>query len=141
MKNLIILSFLLFSLFSFSQNLKCNDFKTGTFYITLKKDLPLKMKIIRELNFQKEIILNKEDIKNEEIQPIVYETIEWIDECSFRLKFDETRMTLSENEKYINANNGVLVQLNEINGRCCNYEVSLSDGNQTFKIQNTVCKE
>ena len=141
MKNLIILPFLLFSLFSFSQDLKCKDFKTGTFYITLKKDVPLKMKIIRELNFQTEFILNKEDIKDEDVQPVVYELIEWIDECSFILKFDETKMTLTEYQKYINDNNGVSIQLNEINGRCCDYEVSLYDGKQTFKAQNIVCKE
>ncbi len=133
MKKIFLVVFVFTSLNAFAQ-LECKDFMDGEFYIPKGEGISRSFKISRNGNNQIEVVEvnGKEDIS--------YGTIEWIDECTYRLKYDESKMDLSETHKFINAHNGVLVEKIEIIGDCFVYKSTMIIDGKEVRIDGKICK-
>ncbi|MEC4049637.1 hypothetical protein OX284_009375 [Flavobacterium sp. SUN046] len=92
MNNTILILFLLIGISTNAQNLKCKDFKKGTFKLEITSPYKMKVKVIRNGNKQTETITEiPEEFKNIiKDNFTVKEKIEWIDDCSYRLTYDES---------------------------------------------------
>src|SRR5690606_7265595 len=117
-----ILFIILNGLNSYAQDLTCKDFKIGKFYIPQNeemrgytiafKDSVMKFMPEKDSTISKYIVIRSEQTQTEWINGLnqgspVDEKIEWIDECSYRLTYDESKGQLDEEEQWINDNNGV----------------------------------
>lgn len=151
-----LIIFNLFLFITYGQELTCKDFKLGKFVIPEAHELKnytIKSKystyvyependsatqryiVIREKNKQIEW---RNGIGNGNPE---YEIIEWIDECTYRLTFDESKH-LDNKMKWINSNNGLLVSKTKIEGKCLFYRatMTLSTG-QEISQDGVICKE
>ena len=141
MKNGLLLLFLIFSVCSSSQELSCRDFKNGIFYVAADEIVPFGYKIIREGNTQIEIVQDPKNKLGEDFTKTSYELIEWIDDCHYRLKYDESKMILSEYQKFLNDNNGILTELIKIEGKCFYYKSTLEVDGHIQRIDGKMCQE
>lgn len=154
---LLIITLILISLSSCTQEVTCSDFKIGQFYIpetkemanftvtendsisdfTDKRDSSIKKYIvIREKNTQIEW---KNGIGNG--KPL-HEIIEWIDQCTYRLTYDSSKVELDEEQKWVNANNGIVVSKRKIKNKCLYYTATMTtkDGKKISQ-DGIICKE
>ncbi len=115
------------------QNLTCNDFKTGTFYVKSDKDDIIQTVVNRKLNSQ---IEHHQNSKNS-----VFEIIEWVDECSYRLTFDSSKMDLTEHQKMANQYNGIVISKTKIEGKCMYYKATMEMGERKITQNGKICKE
>ncbi|MFL1895104.1 hypothetical protein ACJRPK_05335 [Aquimarina sp. 2-A2] len=92
--------------------------------------------VIREENSQIEWI-NGVDIGNPE-----YEILEWMDDCTYRLTYDESKAELSDEKKWINENNGIVVSKSRIEGKCMFYDaiMTTNDGRKISQ-KGVICAE
>ena len=159
MKKIHLISFFLFYLLlnSCSNNLSCLDFKTGTFFIPENEDLleytiqnkdsTYSVKIERNKNISRYLVIRNEGTQTEWINGVgngdpIYEKIEWISDCSYRLTYDDEKMELNEEQIYMNQNNGIVVEMTEFIGKCVKYKATSKDGNGEVITQKGIfCKE
>lgn len=155
---LIILPLLFFVIMAQSQDLECKDFRKGKIFIPNKsndlleftvsfKDSVYKFMPKIDSTITKTVQLRSENNQIEWTNGInqgspKYEVIEWIDECTYRLKYDESKQKLDETERWINANNGIVVSKIRIEKNCMIYNAILTsrDG-RTFAQKGLICKE
>lgn len=125
---------MLIELNSCTQDLTCADFKTGEFYIPSNKNNVENWIVIRETGTQTE--WSNEIGKGNPN----YEILEWIDDCTYHLTYDETKMELNEQKKWINENNGIVVEKVRINGNCMDYTATMitNDG-EKIQQNGTIC--
>ena len=115
-KVLLILIFIGFN--ACQPNLTCKDFKTGTFYI-MNADNSIYTTIVRKENSQLEF-------SEQNAQP-THITIEWIDDCTYRINYDRTKSLLEDTKvKLMSENNGLLIQKINISGNCMTYKATLN---------------
>jgi hypothetical protein len=147
MKKTLYLLFILSSTSLFSQKLTCKDFKTGTFYIQKDSISPFDYKILRFKNHQIETVSNLHEIdpklleKFPELKGKFYENITWVDDCSFKLKFDGSKMKLTDSMKEMNHNGGLLIEKIKIEGKCFYYKSSMTIKNEVQSVYGKICKE
>ena len=141
MKKIILLIILICCNNIIAQELTCLDFKTGTFYIYASETAPINVKIDRGLDTQIEYLLNYTEIKTQELKEKTFEKIQWIDDCTFRVIYDDSKMELDEFGKFVNSNNGLINKLISIEGKCAIYESSLVHDGKMEKFNMTICKE
>jgi hypothetical protein len=156
-RKLLILILISIGIRSYTQSLTCTDFKTGSFFIPtteelkkftvsskdsineylLKRDEKIKRySIIRKENTQLEW---KEGIDNGKPE---YETIEWIDDCTYRLKYSSEKNKLTPEKKWVNDNNGIVVSKIKISGKCMQYKaVMTTNDGRVIEQKGTLCKE
>lgn len=138
---ILLLTLILIGLNSCAQELNCADFKNGKFYVPADKETLLTYKLTRNGNQQTEIIIDPENTLGTDYNKTAYEIIEWIDDCTYRLKYDETKMELSEYQKYLNDNNGILTELVKIEGKCFYYKATLNANGEIQVMNGKICKE
>lgn len=121
---------------SFAQNLNCDDFKEGTFYIPVDTIVNNRNTLIRKGNTQIEYTTG---IDGENTKYII---LEWIDDCSYRAKYDKSKMELDQEEVFFNKNNGIVIQKINITASCMGYiaTVILPNGEE-IKQNGKICKE
>tara|TARA_R110001606_G_scaffold328242_2_gene475363 strand:- start:992 stop:1408 length:417 start_codon:yes stop_codon:yes gene_type:complete len=133
---IIIGILILLGLNSCAQDLTCTDFKEGTFYIPADTVVNKRYTLIRKGNAQVEYANGVEggDPK--------YILLEWIDDCSYRAKYDTSKMQLNERQKFNDSNNGIVIEKVNIKGNCMEYmaTMSLPDGEE-IKQGGKICKE
>ncbi|WP_340199624.1 hypothetical protein [Ascidiimonas sp. W6] len=138
MKNLsfVIIIICIVSLCSCHKELTCEDFKIGTFIIPSDSISDFKHTIIRTSKYQLEYPKGTED------KEVVYGKLEWIDECSYRITYDESMGKLNETQRVINRNNGILINSIKIEENCMEImmTLSLSNGENIEQI-GKICKE
>jgi len=135
MKKIILVAFILIGLCSCNQNLTCKDFMTGDFYVPIEDDIERSFKITRNGNSQIEIT------EDDGVEQISYAIIDWINECTYRLKYDESKMEFDDRHKFINSNNGVLVEKIEINGNCFLYKSTMIINGEEKRIDGKIYKK
>ncbi len=141
-KNTILISiFLLIGIKINAQELTCEDFKNGTFYVPADKETLLTYKIIRNGNKQREIVEDPENTLGADFNKKPYEIIEWIDDCTYRARYDETKMELSEYQKFVNDNNGILTEMVKIEGKCFFFKATLNVNGEIQVMNGKICKE
>lgn len=115
-------------------DLQCKDFINGMFFIPAKNKEEKLLKIERNGISQLEYY-----DKNQEI--LVYAIIEWIDDCSYKLIYDDTRAELDIDQKFINDNGGLIIEKEEIIGKCLSYKSTLIVNGNPMSMQGKICKE
>ncbi|MCB4800284.1 hypothetical protein [Neotamlana laminarinivorans] len=140
-----------------AQELTCKDFKIGQFYIPTTEELKdftiIKNDSIQNFEIQldstitKTVIERKKDTQTEWINGIgngqpAYEKIEWIDDCTYRLTYDESKMELDETEKWVNENDGIVVSKRKIEENCLFYTATMTSNNgEKFSQSGVICKK
>ena len=153
----LILVLLLYSFIINAQDLTCADFHNGKFYIPsseeLKKFTIIKKDSIKEFTLQldstvtKTVIERKGETQTEWTNGIgngepAYEVIEWIDDCTYRLTYDPSKMEMDAKEKWINENNGIVVSMIKIESNCLFYRaVMLTNNDEEITQQGVICKD
>jgi len=147
----------LIGLNSCAQELSCSDFHLGEFYIPTTEELKnftiIKNDSLQDFTLQLDSTVTKTVIerrKNTQIewtngirngQP-TYEKIEWIDDCTYRLSYDESKMELDETEKWTNENNGIVVTKRKIEGNCLFYTATMTTNNgEKLSQSGVICKK
>ncbi len=155
-KTLIFLLTLI-GLNSCAQELTCSDFHLGEFYIPTTEELKnfriIKNDSIQDFELQLDSTVTKTVIERKENTQIewtngigngqpAYEKIEWIDDCTYRLTYDESKMELDETEKWTNENNGIVVTKRRIENNCLFYTAIMTTNNGEKLSQNgVICKK
>ncbi|MEL6974686.1 MAG: hypothetical protein AAGL29_04755 [Bacteroidota bacterium] len=141
----------------FAQSLNCTDFHKGEFFIptteelknfTVKKKDSIETYLIRlDSLVTRTVISRKGNSQTEWINEVgngepAYEIIQWIDECTYRLKYDESKMELNEDERMINHHNGIVVSKRKIEGNCLYYTATMtSNTGEEYSQNGTICKQ
>ena len=140
-----------------AQELTCEDFKIGEFYIPETKDMAeytivendsiSEFTLERDSSIKKYIVIRKKNSQTEWKNGIgngnpEYEKIEWIDDCTYRLTYDSTKSELDEGKKWVNDNNGIVVSKVKIENKCLYYTATMTtnDG-QKISQNGIICKE
>lgn len=140
-----------------SQELTCTDFKTGQFYIPETIEIT-KYKAISNNNHLefitkcdtviiKHIVIREGNTQIEWMKGIGkgepdYEIIEWIDDCSYRLTYDDSKMKLDKGKRWINRNDGIVVSKTKIEGNCMFYNATLTTNKgQKITQEGIICLE
>lgn len=126
---------------SCAQEMTCADFKNGEFYVPADEETPFNYKIIRNGNKQIEILLDPENKISDDFNKKAFEIIEWIDDCTYRLKYDESKMNLTKNQQFINDNNGILTEVIKIEEKCFYYKSTLIVNGEIERIDGKICVE
>ncbi|MFY0632074.1 MAG: hypothetical protein JXR05_17070 [Flavobacteriaceae bacterium] len=154
---LLVLGILMFPFALLAQDLTCDDFKTGTFYIlsteqlekitVVSNDSINEINIPRDKKIEKAIIIRKKKTQIEWKNGLNkgkpdYIVIEWIDDCTYRSTYDSSKMDLDEDKRWFNKNNGIIVSKVKIEGRCMLYKATMTttDG-QKISQNGKLCKE
>lgn len=125
------------------QELDCSDLRNGIFFAEVNEPFKAKWKITRTENQQIEEIIEIPKEVKEMGYPTDphYELIEWIDNCSYILKYDESKSDLTDSQKVINDNGGVLTTITEIDGNCYYYTSTLIINGTQQKMDGKICTE
>jgi hypothetical protein len=140
-KKILLLTLILIGLNSCAQELTCSDFKNGNFYVPVDNENIFAYKIIRNGTQQTEIVEDPENILGADFNKTSYGIIEWIDDCTYRLKYDDAKMELTEFQKFMNDNNGVLNELVKIEGKCFYFKSTLDVNGETQQMTGKICRE
>jgi hypothetical protein len=131
MKKLLILLVLCFGLCSCGQDLKCADFKNGTFLIPGDSIYPISSNIIRK---------NGRQVEWEKEGDSTHAVIKYLDDCNWILTYDTELNVLDELEKLINNSGGVRVEVLEIKGDTLFYNGILKNDTLFFEQPGTIIK-
>ncbi|RTE52305.1 hypothetical protein EHW67_19185 [Arenibacter aquaticus] len=123
MKKSISIILALFGILANGQELDCTAFANGTFLVHTKGPSPVTWRLVREGNSQTGY---KEEIPGTEqgstAPKIEYSKLEWINNCTFRITYDESKSELTPVQKFINEINGILIEVTKIEGNCFYYK-------------------
>ncbi len=141
--------------FCYAQDLTCQDFKEGRFYIP-KEELITKYHftnndsvlmisntieqiadyiIERKSNKQKEYSVQRQSGNDEA-------TIEWLNDCTYRLTYKIDKKEKNGWKYWVNANGGILVEMVSIRKRCMTYQATLTNKEGDKMVQDgVICKE
>lgn len=139
MKRILFSFFLFTSLFSFSQDLKCSDFKTGVF-IAYADNVDATYKITRTENYQVEKIFRAPKELMKSLPKKLFVILKWENDCDYRIRYDDSKK-MSNPLQFINDNNGVLVQKTKISGNCYYYNSIFKADNKEYILPGRICKE
>ena len=137
---LLSLAFFFLSSISFSQDLTCKDFQEGVFYGYSQDVDGLKWIIIRNGNHQTEKTIKSSENKEVEINDSLHEIIEWIDDCSYNLKYNP-EFGLSMYQKFINDAGGAINKIVNIEGNCYTYISVISYDGMEETSEGKICKD
>jgi len=151
----MLFTLLLIGLTSSAQELTCTDFKVGTFYIPTNdeikrytitsKDSMNEITTERDLSINRYVVIREKNSQTEWKNGIgngtpTYEILEWIDDCTYRLTYDSSKGKMDEMTKWVNENNGIVVSKTNIEGKCMNYNATMTtnDG-QKISQDGIIC--
>lgn len=100
--------FLLIFLCSCAEKSVCEKFKKGDFYEIVLGNGNINKKITRINNSEISLIVKRNGEKTESTKD--YYIIEWINECDYILKIDESKMEMDASMREINRNGGILCE-------------------------------
>ena len=134
---------LLISFRASTQELGCKDFKEGVYYAEVLEPVPIKWKITRRGNRQTEEVIELPIEAKKAGYPTntQYEIIEWIDDCTYRLRYDETKFKLSDTQRAINENGGALTHIVKVEGNCYYYVSTISINGSETSMEGKLCSE
>lgn len=155
--NSLFLLILFCTLNLFGQELTCEDFKLGEFYIPtdnanetvfyVYKDGELIQEISQPVDsIEKYVVIKKEKTQIEWKNKIgfgdpTHENIEWIDDCSYRLTYDLEKNKSRGEESFINGKE-LLIEKIKIVDRCMEYSATLEMPDGIKVVQKSkICKE
>ena len=141
-KNYFLIStILIIGLNSLAQDLTCKDFKNGTFIVPPTDEVQLPYKIVRKGNSQIEITEDPDNTLPPDFQKTQYVLINWIDDCNYEAKYDESKMKMSQFHKLVNENGGIKVKVLKIENKCFFIRSTLTINGNIETIDSKLCKE
>ena len=72
---------------------------------------------------------------------IIYEKVEWLSNCKYKLTFDLTRGDVTEVAKDINDNGGIITTISTIENNCYTYDSIFIINDKVQKITGKICKD
>ncbi|WP_417237467.1 hypothetical protein [Bizionia paragorgiae] len=154
---ILITIFLITVIKTNAQELTCEDFKIGKFYIPQTQEISkytievsdsiIEMTDKRDLSIKKWIVVREKNTQTEWKNGIgngipEHEVIEWIDDCTYRLTYDSSKMELSENKKWVNENKGIVITKTKIEYNCLYYKATMTTNEgQKISQNGIICKE
>lgn len=154
---ILITIFLITVIKTNAQELTCEDFKIGKFYIPQTQEISkytievsdsiIDMTDKRDLSIKKWIVVREKNTQTEWKNGIgngvpEHEVIEWIDDCTYRLTYDSSKMELSENKKWVNENKGIVITKTKIENNCLYYKATMTTNEgQKISQNGIICKE
>lgn len=114
MKKTILSISILFAvvLTSCDKKTNCNDFKTGTYLISKDTLFTNAPKLIKTETSQMQISSKGDTL---------YAKVAWLNDCSYKLTFDKSKMTLSPFHINVNTRGGFLVEFGQPTGALMPY--------------------
>lgn len=105
---------LLIALSSCNKNngLNCTDFKSGTYLVSKDTLFRNAAKLIRTVDTQTQISAKGDTL---------YAKVEWINDCSYKLTFNKSKMLLSPFHLNVNERGGILVEYGQPIGKIMPY--------------------
>lgn len=131
MKKLILLFLIFTGLGSYGQNLKCSDFKNGTFFIPGDSIYPKSSTLIRK---------DGKQLEWNETGDSIYAEIKYLDDCNYILTYNTELNELGELEKFINDCGGVNIRVLEIKGDTLFYNGILQNDTLRFEQPGRIIK-
>lgn len=135
MRITILILFTSLPLLVYSQQLDCKDFKKGKFSIPheASQNKEKMIRVIRTLHDQKEFT---------KVNDTIFSKIEWLSNCSYRITYDTNKMKLNRIQQWTQDNNGLVVTMDDITGKCISYK-SVMTTKEGGKIgqQGKICIE
>ena len=141
----------------FGQELTCSDFINGEFYIPKTEEMAkytiVSNDSISEFTYSSDsetkqyVVIRDKNTQVEWKNGIgngvpVYEIIEWIDDCKYRLTYDSTKSELDEQKKWINENNGIIVSKVKIESNCMFHTATMTtNSGQEISQNGIICKK
>ena len=116
-----------------SENGNCSDFKEGDFIVPSDSETNIPYQIIRKKDSQIEIV------SDPEFSGTSYINIEWINDCSYISKYDTSKMELTEFQKYINDNGGIVTEIIGFDGKCALLKSTLTVDGIADVIESKLC--
>ncbi len=142
MKKTIIALFTLSGITCFGQQLTCEDFKEGVFEVVTVEPIKMKWEIIRTGNEQVEVIkeIPQEYIDKGFPTDPSHIKIQWIDDCTYISKFDDSKFALTEIQKQTNKLGGMKTKMIKINGDCLYFKSSMKVNSKEEFFVGKMCK-
>lgn len=142
MKKTILFILALSGIFASAQELDCTDFTNGTFLVHTNGAAPVTWRLVREGNYQTEYKVEIPGNEQGSTAPkIEHSKIEWINNCTFRLTYDESKSELTVAQKYINQINGILMEVIKIEGNCFTYKSTMTVNGKDVVNQGKMYKQ
>lgn len=102
----------------------CTDFKTGTYLISNDTVFTNASRLIKTATTQQQISAKGDTL---------FAKVEWINDCSYKLTFDKSKMFLSTFHINVNTRGGILVEFGQPTGNIMPY-VSMIKGETKKEI-------
>jgi len=133
MKKTILTLAILFTivLTSCDNKMNCTDFKTGTFLISKDTLFTNAHKLIKTETTQQQISSKGDTL---------FAKVKWINDCSYLLTFDKTKMTLTPFQINVNTRGGFLVEFEQPTGTIMPY-ITVLKGETKTEIFNGFLKK
>ncbi|MEP2935756.1 MAG: hypothetical protein ABJM06_14915 [Gilvibacter sp.] len=143
MRNFLSLFIFLATTIGYSQQLSCEDFKTGEFFIEVSSPLKMEWEIVRNGNEQVEIYDKiSQEFKDQGFPSgPLYLRIDWIDDCNYRMFFDESKGIPTEVDKKMTEAGGLLVEMVKIEGDCFYYASSINVDGENYITEGKICRK
>lgn len=127
----------------FGQEMDCNTLKEGVYYAEVLKPFHIEWKVTRSGNQQIEEVIKLPDEAKKAGYPTTpqHEIIEWINDCTYLLKYDETKFELSTTQKAINENGGALNRIVKVEGDCHYYISTITINGRETSMEGKLCSE
>ncbi|WP_341199440.1 hypothetical protein [Croceibacter atlanticus] len=137
--------FIILILLSFkisAQELTCADFKKSTFIIPTDEEIKMYRinindSIVKEVSYPKNSLVKRYIIERKNETQIEWENginngepefikLEWIDDCTYRLTYDDSKKAINKRQQWANENNGIIVSKIKIEGQCMFYDATMT---------------
>lgn len=139
--NILLFAFSLLGLSTLiAQDYTCKDFKEGAFFITAGDIILENVVIHRTGSTQIETAYTFENNVQKKSNDETIGKIQWIDDCTYMLVYDESKMTLSSTQKLINEGGGIVVELMKIEGHCFYFKSTSKINGEEYIIEDKMCK-
>lgn len=140
MKKTILNLLLLIPIFCIAQKKDCSPFKTGNFIMTSEMFPGIEIAIFRDEMVQIEEQINNGS-KESKLNGKLYEKIEWLSDCKYKLTFDLTRGEVTDLANYINNNGGIITTILEVDDYCYTFISNFNINGKTQTVNGKICKD
>lgn len=127
-------------MFCIAQKKDCSSFKTGNFIMTSEMFPGVEVAIFRD-----EIVQIEERINNDtnvsKPEGKLYEKIEWLSDCKYKLTFDLTKGEADDMAKYINNNGGIITTILEVDNNCYSFISNFTVNGKSQTVNGKICKD
>ena len=116
---------------SCEKKMSCTDFKTGTFLVANDSTFVNAQKVIRTENLQQQISPKGDTL---------FAKVRWLNDCSYILTFDKSKMHLNSFQINVNSKGGILVEYGQPTGNIMPYLAVIKGKTKTQTIPGYIKK-